>query len=278
MPIEGTEINRGKDRIFLTLSLFICLNLLAQEKTIYNHQEFWSKIELNEIFANKLGVGLDFVFRSKSELDNGNIFSSRLRESIRPWLHYQVGPNARLSFSPVGYMMTHDYIGKPADYLRPPYHEIRSTLQFFHHQKQLQGKLMHTWRYRYELRFQENPLNESYRQFNRFRFRYRIRYVINGNDFYANNTFYAAVSDEIGINFGENVVLNMFNQNRFYAGVGVRFMNAARVEVRYINRFRTRGTGFEYDHGQGIMIGLYIDQVSGLKSGKKSVPPVRFGD
>ncbi|GAB4188713.1 MAG: hypothetical protein OHK0057_06570 [Thermoflexibacter sp.] len=62
-------------------------------------------------------------------------------------------------------------------------------------------------------------------------------------------------------------------------GIGYRFLNAARIEIRYINRFRTRGaTGTEFDHGRGLMIGAYIDQVSllGLKKGKAQ--PVRFSD
>jgi hypothetical protein len=120
------------------------------------------------------------------------------------------------------------------------------------------------------MRWQERSGQEEYRYLNRFRFRYRIRYLINTNDFYQNNVLYLAVSNEIGLNFGKNVVYNVFNQNRFYAGIGYRFLNAARVEVRYVDRIRTRGaTGFEFDHGRGLMLGIYIDQLSKLARNKK---------
>ena len=207
------------------------------------------------------------------------MFSAPLRESIRPWFHYQFSPYARLSISPIGYMNTNEYVGKPEDFDRPSYHEYRTTFQFFHHIKQLNGRVMHTWRYRYELRWQEIPGTEDYRYLSRFRFRYRVRVGINKEDFYEDGIVYAAISNEFGFNLGKNVVMNTFNQNRLYIGVGYRFLNAARVEFRYVDRFRTRGaTGFEFDHGRGLMIGLYVDQISflGLKGDK--VPQVRFSD
>lgn len=235
-------------------------------KVIYPHNVFWSKTEVNDIFSGgHWGYGLDFVYRRKSSLTDPSMFAEPLRESIRPWVHYQFSPYARLSFSPLGYMNTNEYLGKESDLEREPYHELRTTFQFFHHIKQGGGRWMHTWRYRYELRWQEQSGTDEYRFLTRFRFRYRIRYVINGSDFYKDGAWYAAVSNEIGLNLGKSVVLNTFNQNRLYVGIGHRFLNAARVEARYVNRFRTRGsTGFEFDHGQGFMLGVYVDMLSSL--------------
>lgn len=255
----------------LIQALGICTLLFstlhAQEsKIIYPHNVFWSKTEINQLDKNnRWGFGLDFVYRRKSGLSDKSLFAEPLRESLRPWAHYQFSPYARLSLSPLGYMRTNEYIGKAEDLDRPDYFELRSTFQFFHHQKTPNGKWMHTWRYRYELRWQEQPGQDDFRFLTRFRFRYRIRYVFTGNDFYKNNTFYAAVSNEIGLNIGKSVVFNTFNQNRLYIGAGYRFLTAARVELRYVDRFRTRGsTGFEFDHGRGFMLGLYIDQFSSL--------------
>lgn len=267
--------------ILYTITCFLTLSegRTQDAKVIYPHSVYWSKLELNELFGDygPWGVGLDFVYRRKSGLEDNFMFSERLRESVRPWVHYQFGPNARFSFSPIGYMRTHEYLGKPSDLNRLPYYELRSTLQFFHHSKQLNGKIMHTWRYRYEFRFQEQPSTESFRYFNRFRFRYRVRYIINGNNFYKNKTWYLAASNELGINIGKNVVLNTFNQNRLYLGVGYRFLNAIRVEARYLDRLRTRGaTGYEFDHGRGFMLGIYVDMVSSIS--RSNIQPVRYTD
>ena len=271
--------------IYLRYTLYLCILLLLpvllngqSQKVIYPHSVFWSKTEANQIFENKWGVGVDFVYRRKNAFKQGSMFSERLRESIRPWIHYQFSPYARFSLSPLGYMYTHEYLANPEDAARLPYHEVRTTFQFFHHLKQLDGRIMHTWRYRYELRWQEQQNSEDYRFLNRFRFRYRIRYLFNTNDFYEDGLWYAAISNEIGLNFGKSVVLNTFNQNRLYIGVGHRFLNAVRAELRYVNRIRTRGsTGFEMDYGTGIMIGLYIDQISKIST-SKDIPAVRFYD
>lgn len=264
--------------LYLLVFLLFFDEVTAQsEKTIYDHAVFWHKTEINEMFNENWGVGVDYVYRSKNQLNEGSMFQSHLRTSIRPWVHYQFNKNARFSFSPIGYMYTNEYIGKEEDFDRLPYHELRTTFQFFHHQKSASGKWMHTWRYRYELRWQEQPIQEDYRFFTRFRFRYRIRYIINGNDFYENNTWYAAVSNEIGLNMGKNVVLNTFNQNRLYVGIGYRFFDVVRAELRYVDRFRTRGaTGFEFDHGRGLMLGIYVDQLSGLWN--KEIQKVKFAD
>jgi hypothetical protein len=244
-------------------------SLIAQGnggKVTYPHNVFWSKTEINQLDNNyRWGAGLDFVYRRKSGLAERSMFAEPLRESIRPWIHYQFSMNSRFSISPLGYMNTNEYLGKPEDVLREPYHELRTTFQYFHHQKTPNGKWMHTWRYRYELRWQEVPGTNDYRFLTRFRFRYRIRYVFTGNDFYRDNTLYTAVSNEIGLNLGKNVLYNTFNQNRLYVGLGYRFLTGARVEFRYVDRIRTRGaTGLEFDHGRGLMIGIYVDSVTSL--------------
>jgi hypothetical protein len=252
---------------WLLFSVLLAPASQAQDrKVFYPHAVFWSKTEINQLDRNnRWGLGLDFVYRRKSGLNDNDMFSQPLRESIRPWVHYQFSPYARLSVSPIGYMHTNEYLGKPEDLDRAPYHELRSTIQFFHHQKSPSGKWMHTWRYRYEWRWQERPGFDEYRFFTRFRLRYRFRYMLTGNDFYANRTWYAAVSNEIGLNLGKNVVYNTFNQSRLYVGVGHRFLNAIRVEARYVDRIRTRGaTGFEFDHGRGLMLGIYVDQLTSV--------------
>ncbi len=278
MAMNYSTLNQMKRFSFLIVACLACLPLGAQnQKVIYNHAAFWSKTEINEIFSNQWGVGFDFVYRRKNELGQGSMFAARLRESYRPWVHYQFSPLARLSLSPIGHMITHEYIGKPEDYERSPTKEWRTTLQFFHHQKQASGRIMHTWRYRYEMRWQAPIDSDNYRFFNRFRFRYRIRYALNSNDFYADKTVYMAASNEIGLNFGKNVFLNTFNQNRLYLGAGVRLFTAARFELRYVDRIRARGTtGFEMDHDRGIMVGIYVDQIS--KLGNKDFINVRYFD
>lgn len=262
----------------LTVVVLPTLVRAQDRKEIFPHQVFWSKVEINDILdGGRWGWGVDGVLRRKNEEGQGSMFDTPNRESLRPWIHYQFGRNARLSLSPLGYMNTTEYVGVPADRAREPYHELRTTMQFYHHHKQRDGRLMHTWRYRYELRWQERPGQDEYRYTNRFRIRYRARYMLNNDDFYRNHTAYLMASNEIGLNLGRDVVWNTFNQNRLYAGVGMRFATAARAELRYVDRIRTRGaTGYQFDHGRGLMLAVYIDEWRRL--GSKDIPQVRFVD
>jgi hypothetical protein len=253
------------------------------QKTIYNHQTFWFKSEVTEIFPNadrsvkhNWGTGGDVFFRTRSGYDNPSPLADFLRFSLRPWVHHQFSPYARLSVSPIGYFRSSDPESKASDMLRPTYTELRTTLQFFNHIKSSNGKWMHTWRYRQEFRWQDRNNTGDYSFTNRFRVRYRIRYLVNSSDFYKDKTLYLALNNEIAVNYGKNVVMNPFSQNRLYAGIGYRFLNAARVELRYVNQFLQKGSGFEYDSLQGPMLTLYIDQLS--KLGSRDIPHVRFYD
>lgn len=278
LPINLNIATKFIISVFLS-SLSVCL--FGQErKEVYNHAVFWHKTEVNEMFNDKWGAGIDFIYRTKSEMDENsihNMFDSHHRTSIRGWVHYQLSKTSRLSFAPMAYFHTNEYVGKETDRLREPFHELRTTFQFFHHHKHLGERLMHTWRYRYEWRWMEQQNQPDYRFFHRIRFMYRARFMLNSDSFYQNNTLYAVAFNEIGINFGENVVLNIFNQNRISAGLGFRFMNAVRAEARYIHRFRTRGaTGYEFDQANGFMFTISIDQASGI--GRQAIQKVRFAD
>ncbi|WP_143090846.1 hypothetical protein [Thermoflexibacter ruber] len=129
----------------LLIKLFLFLNKtsFAQSgKIVYPHRVFWYKFEINQLDKNnRFGVGLDFVYRRKNALNQGNMFQERLRESICPWFHYQFSSYARFSLSPIGYMNTHEYTGKIEDFQRRPYHEWRTTFCSFTTLNNWEGKL-----------------------------------------------------------------------------------------------------------------------------------------
>lgn len=247
----------------------------AQEKTVYPHQSFWSKAEATQIFDNKWGVGVDYIFRSNNTMNEGSIFDNWHRHSIRPWVHYQVDKNIRLSVSPIAYFGTQEYFGKPEDFDREPYHELRTTFQVLHHHKMMGEKFTHTFRHWFELRYR-SPFEDDAFSFTRYRMRYRLRYLINKDSYSETNVLYTYVSNEIMISYGSNIVSNMFSQNRIQLAAGFRVHPSTRLELRYMNRFRSRPSGFEYDHTQAIMFCVFIDQISTLFG--KDIRPVKFFD
>ena len=249
----------------------------AQRKEFFNHTYLWGKVEATEIFEGKTwGIGADVIHRRGSGLDGYNPLERGFRTSIRPWVHFQFGSDARFSVSPLSYHHTRPYLGIEEDLLSPNLFELRSTAQFFHHLRQQQGKLMHTWRYRLEFRNRTVVGENDFTTFFRLRLRYRFRYMLDQPDFYQPGVTYLVGFAELGLNMGSPVVYNTFNQNRIYLAVGRRVYNTARIEVGYMDRLRSRGTGYQFDHGRGLMLSLTIDQISYL--GKRYTKPLRYAD
>jgi hypothetical protein len=269
--------NNSLFTIFLTLFV-VFFSKGQDQKEVYQHGYIWNKVEASQFFGDDspYGVGFDVIHRRATLFDNKNPFEHYLRTSVRPWFHKQFGPDARLSISPLGYFQTNPYLAVEDDTLSPSSYELRSTVQLFHHHKQMQGRLMHTWRYRLEFRNQKRDNEDDFRNFARLRLRYRLRYMLNAPDFYTQGVIYAAGSSELAVNMGSPIVYNTFNQNRIYLGIGFRFLNAARIELRYLDRFRSRGSGFEFDRGKGVMLSLTIDQINYL--GRRYTQPIKYAD
>jgi|GEM_PF-1338483 len=271
--------NNYKSYFIILIVLFVVAKSIAQQrdnKQIFNHSYLWGKVEATEIFEGKTwGIGADVIHRRGSGLDSSDPLERGFRTSFRPWMHFQIGSDARVSVSPLSYHHTRPYLGLEDDLLAPNLYELRSTVQFFHHLRQQKGKLMHTWRYRLEFRNRTTVEETDFRHFFRLRLRYRFRYMINEPDFYQPGVLYAVGFAELGLNMGNTVVHNIYNQNRFYLAIGRRFFNTARLEIGYIDRFRTRGPG-QFDHGRGLMLSLTIDQLSYL--GRKYTKPLRYAD
>lgn len=259
------------------LILLSCAGHAQDAKKVYNHQTFWHKTEFAQFFNQNWGVGADLVIRRKDTFEGGSMISNPLRESIRPWLHYQFTSTKRLSLSPIGMFSSSPYIGQPEDFNRRESFELRTTIQYFNHNKYLNGRMINTWRYRYEFRYIRPDGSPDFNYQGRFRVRYRTRYVFNSDDFYDNGIIYTAISSELGINLGKRIVYNPFNQHRIYVGLGYRFFDTMRLEVRYVDFFTQRGApGYIYDQAKGIMVGFYIDQL--YRTLKQRVTPVRYYD
>lgn len=245
------------------------------DKIIYPHKAFWLKSEVTQIFDNNWGVGIDYFFRSSNTLGQGSIFDRWHRHSYRPWVYYQFDKNLRASISPLSYFTTQDYIGKESDLSKTPYYELRTTFQLIHHHKMMGERLTHTFKHMLEVRYRNIFEDEGY-VFTRYRMRYRLRYLLN-RDYYAEQgMMYSYISNEVMTSFGKNVVYNMFSQNRIQLAFGYRFHRSSRIEMRYMNRFRSRGSGYEYDRTHALMVGVFVDQLSSLFG--KDIRPVKFYD
>lgn len=62
----------------------------------------------------------------------------------------------------------------------------------------------------------------------------------------APKTFSLVVNDELNINIGKQIVLNTFDQNRFFCGLKYQWSAANNIQVGYINLYQQLSAGNKY--------------------------------
>ena len=127
--------------------------------------------------------------------------------------------------------------------------ELRPHLEMAYKQKLTGLTVDH--RYRAEARFFHNTnsarteLEDDY-NFENFRFRYRIQATVPLFKINEKQLFKVKVSDEILINAGSNIVNNLFDQNRLYAGISWDWSPDVTFDVGYLHWFQQRPSGDDY--------------------------------
>lgn len=82
----------------------------------------------------------------------------------------------------------------------------------------------------------EGPVQQWEYQ-NRIRYQLAAEFPLQGPRI-DDHELYLTAFDELFIGFGQNVGLNVFNQNRLAGGVGYQFTNDAKVELNYLYQVR----------------------------------------
>ncbi|MGH7695312.1 MAG: DUF2490 domain-containing protein, partial [Gemmatimonadaceae bacterium] len=90
--------------------------------------------------------------------------------------------------------------------------------------------------------------------------RQRARYQVKGTFPLGSGRAYLASFDEVFINIGANVGYNVFDQNRFAAGLGMRLTNTLRLESYYLNYLVLHGDGRGVDRNHVWLTMLHSTQ------------------
>lgn len=260
--------------VFLFLGCFHPQTVYSQG--INTNNAYWSELNLTGKIKGKFLYQLDYQFRMQGESDRlrsqlnnerpglgdeahgtYNIFAYPFQQVVRPWVHYQMHERVRLSWSPLGWWGTWYPTGVNSVNFQP---EFRSTLMLT--LTQPLGRVIITQRYRYEFRFfgKELPTdgsagNDFYDHMTgpenrRGRLRYMARAVIPfNNPKLEPKTYYLNVYDEVFVGIGHNVKPErIFDQNRFFMGLGYKFNPALRVELGYLNQLVPKGPTTDMNH------------------------------
>lgn len=212
--------------LFLRVSFvgFLLLRLSVAECQTRTHAyntNAWLMYFGNHKFSNKLGLHAEAQWR------RNDFFSKNQQLLLRTGLDFYAKRDVRFT---VGYAFveTHPY-GEFAVQRAFPEHRIWQQLLV----PQVLGKVKLSHRYRLEQRMIGNASTgqfENGRYENRGRYMAKITLGLTGGG----NPIFAALYDEVFINFGKDVGYNIFDQNRLYGAIGYTISPSMKLELGYL--------------------------------------------
>ena len=222
----------------LSLVVSVSFAQTTDSRDHYSRNSFWTETLFNGPVKGKFKWQLDFQWRKTSDPSNSvggssNMFTNSYQHVYRPWLHYQLTDNIRLSLSPIGLWET--YTGtvesggskkvQPELRVCP---QLTITNKFF-------DRVTIDQRYRYEFRYFGNKVDTDRSEFTDYsasteynlkkqRLRYFVRATIPLNHkTLEKNTFYIVAWNEIFMGLGKNTANDkLWDQNRTFCLLGYK--------------------------------------------------------
>lgn len=163
---------------------------------------------------------------------------------VRSHLHYKIAQSGYDVSAGICYFMQNP--NDPDALFRLSIPEWRPHLEFAN--KSSYNKLILESRYRAEARFfhqtnrEKTELVDGYR-FSNFRFRYRLQTTVPILKLDKNNAIKFKLGDEVMLNLGSKININVFDQNRFYFSIGCNVYRDISLDIGYLNWFQELSDG-----------------------------------
>lgn len=223
----------------------ICLTFMllspgtkAQTKQTASVQQIWMGYFNQTRFSNKWGLWADVHMRTKED------FFTNFSQAIgRIGLTYYFTDDAKVT---LGYAYVNHFPADNHKNISQPEHRPWQQLQWHTRFKKVR---MMQW-FRLEERWRKKILNDDALadgySFN-FRARYNFfsQFALHKKSFQP-NTLSFVVNDEAMINFGEQIVNNYFDQNRFFIGLSYHVNKHDNLQLGYMNLFQQLAAGNRY--------------------------------
>lgn len=231
--------------------LFILFPLVLLSQTVkqkeVNHQ-FQTWVSLNSVtkFSSHWGVVADVHIRTNDFFQDNNFYF------LRGGISYI--PNSKFSFTG-GY--AHMWLAP-----RNPSWSTFSDENRIYQQVQMStksGNVSILQRLRNEQRWQEIIVNDVETGENKFS--NRVRYLISTTiPIFKKKTAPSLVlSDELLIQFGQDIVYNTFDQNRFFVGIKQSINPKLSFDFGYMNVYQQKATGYQYDMNHTLRLFFYLN-------------------
>lgn len=217
------------------------------EKHVHKREQLWLGAFNQTRFSERWGLWLDVHYRRTD-----GFIDRPFQFLFRPALTYFIKDHLRANF---GYALVQHY---PAPGFNITRTEHRPWQQIWWNQK-YPGAAMLQW-IRLEQRFNEKIIaDEKQDGYNyNFRVRYNLAFLLplRGKEIVVGTPF-AAVMNEVFLNFGSRITFNTFDQNRLFAGVGYQFNPHLNVQLGYMNIYQQEASGNNYMMTHALRLFLF---------------------
>lgn len=223
--------------LLLSTLLFNSIAFGQVLKSTTHLQQVWLGYFNQTRLTDKFGFWVDLQLRTKEDFfDNLSVSLNRFG------LTYYLTDNTKLT---AGYAYVVAY---PEDNRKVSIPEHRPWQQVQWNTKYGKKRMMQ-W-IRLDERYRRRLVNDSTLA-DAYSFNYKLRY----NLFYdiplsrkgiVPKALSFVINDEVHINFGRQIVLNTFDQNRFYLGFKYQLSEHSNLQLGYMNVFQQLATGHRY--------------------------------
>jgi len=237
---------RNVSKILALFFPFLLFSQSAPKKDVNEQMQTW--ISLNSVtkFSDHWGIVADAHIRANEFFSSNNFYF------LRGGITYI--PNTSVSIT-AGY--AHMWLAPTKEGWSTYANEDR-----IYQQAQLitkSGKVSILQRIRNEQRWQEKMANDA--PTGDLKFTNRVRYLASFTiPVFSDKKLPSLVlSDEILVQFGHEVVLNTFDQNRLFIGIRQNINPKLSYDFGYMNVYQQKATGYQYDMNHTLRLFFYLN-------------------
>lgn len=234
------------------LALVLCVAALAPPATAQSAREineqtqFWWSVNSTSRISDRFGGVLDFHIRRNNFISDPSFYL------LRFGAHYWLGLDLAVT---LGY--AHNWVAPAEPDWTTWTHENRVYQQIQY--SNLLGRVRILHRLRNELRFQQKVENDVLTGENKFSD--RVRYLASANIPLSEKDSVPSlvVSDEILLQFGSEIVLNTFDQNRLFVGIKQKLPRDWSFDLGYMLVYQQKPSGYQYDLNHTVRWFFYFN-------------------
>lgn len=228
-------------KYIVCLIFIVGLDYAAEAQVVKNTtqvNQVWTGYFSQVRFSDKWGLWTDLQLRTKENFTDN--FSQSL---VRFGLTHYLTDNTKLT---LGYAWINHFPADNYAYVSRPEHRIWQQIQW--HTKHPRLRLMQWLRLEEKFRrkvVSATTLGDDYNYSWKLRYNFLLNVPL-GNKAFAPKTVSFVATDELHINFGNEIVYNYFDQNRFFIGFSYPINAADNIQFGYMNLFQQLASGNSY--------------------------------